>query len=168
MLNVERIAKSFCLWCWPAFWHKIKCAVLILGWIPLCTENSLQKQPFLLTPLHWGHFHKDEHLWLRDRNSTVVIRAVKKVLISRLIMNSRQLWNLHQRYKFLRVEASRDILKFGVSEMVFPGVFKRYFPMRTPCFFITIHTGLGTIPSRCPRRSMTLHSLNVSHQSKPV
>ena len=42
-------------------------------------------------------------------------------------MNSRQLWNSHQRYKFLRAEASRDILEFRVSEMPFPGVFKRYF-----------------------------------------
>ena len=36
-------------------------------------------------------------------------------------MNSRQLWNLHQRHTFLRAEASRDILKFRVSEMEFPG-----------------------------------------------
>ena len=43
-------------------------------------------------------------------------------------MKSRWLWNLHQRHKFLRAEASRDILKFRVSEMAFPGVLKRYFP----------------------------------------
>ena len=42
-------------------------------------------------------------------------------------MNSRQLWNSHQRHKFLRAEASRDILEFRVSEMPFPGIFKRYF-----------------------------------------
>ena len=30
-------------------------------------------------------------------------------------MNSRRLWNSHQRHKFLRAEASRDILKFRVS-----------------------------------------------------
>ena len=42
-------------------------------------------------------------------------------------MNSRQLWNSHQRHKFLRAKASRDILEFRVSEMPFPGVFKRYF-----------------------------------------
>ena len=42
-------------------------------------------------------------------------------------MNSRQLWNSHQRYKFLRAKAIRDILEFGGSEMPFPGVFKRYF-----------------------------------------
>ena len=42
-------------------------------------------------------------------------------------MNSSWLWNSHQRHKFLRAEASRDILKFRVSEMPLPGVFKRYF-----------------------------------------
>ena len=47
----------------------IKWVSFILGWIPLCTENSLQKQPFLLTPLHWGRFCDDERLQLRDRNS---------------------------------------------------------------------------------------------------
>ena len=36
-------------------------------------------------------------------------------------MCSRRLWNSHQRRKFLRATASRDILKFRVSEMVFPG-----------------------------------------------
>ena len=39
-----------------------------------------------------------------------VNRAVKTFSSSRLIMNSRWLWNLHQRPKFLRAEASRDIL----------------------------------------------------------
>ena len=48
-------------------------------------------------------------------------RAVKKFLSRRLIMNGRRIWNSHQRNKFLRVEASRDILKFRVSEMAFPG-----------------------------------------------
>ena len=42
-------------------------------------------------------------------------------------MNSRRLWNSHQRHKFLRAKAPRDILEFRVSEMPFPGVFKRYF-----------------------------------------
>ena len=36
-------------------------------------------------------------------------------------MNSRQLWNSHQRHKFLRAEAFGDILKFRVSEMEFLG-----------------------------------------------
>ena len=57
----------------------------------------------------------------------MISRAVKKFLSSRLITNSRQLWNSHQRHKFLRAEASRDILEFKVGEMSFPGVFKRYF-----------------------------------------
>ena len=38
-------------------------------------------------------------------------------------MNSRRLWNSHQRHKFLRAKASRDILKVRVSEMAFPGIF---------------------------------------------
>ena len=50
-----------------------------------------------------------------------ILRAVKKLLSSRLIMNSRWLWNTHQRHKFLQAEASRDILKFRVSEIAFPG-----------------------------------------------
>ena len=36
-------------------------------------------------------------------------------------MNSRRLWNSHQRHKFLSAEASGDILKIRVSEMAFPG-----------------------------------------------
>ena len=51
-------------------------------------------------------------------------------------MKSRWLWNSHQRHKFFRAEASRDILKFRVLEIAFPGVFyKRYFPARTPRLF---------------------------------
>ena len=38
---------------------------------------------------------------------------MKKFLRSRLIMNSRQLWNSHQRHKFLRAETSRNILSLG-------------------------------------------------------
>ena len=59
-------------------------------------------------------------------------------------MNCRRHWNSHQRHKFLRAEASRDILKFRVLEMPFPGVFKRYFPLQTPCCFIRKHERLGT------------------------
>ena len=77
-------------------------------------------------------------------------------------MNNRWLWNSHQRHKFLRAEASRDILKFRVSEMAFSGVFKRYFPLRTPCFFVRIHSRLGIMPLKCLRHSMTSHGLNVS------
>ena len=54
-------------------------------------------------------------------------RAVKKLLSGRLMMNSRRLWNSHQRHKFLRAEASRNVLEFRVSETPFPAVFKRYF-----------------------------------------
>ena len=43
-------------------------------------------------------------------------------------MNSRRLWNLHQRHKFLRAKAPRDILKFRALEMAFPGLFNSYFP----------------------------------------
>ena len=77
-------------------------------------------------------------------------------------MNSRRLWNSHQRHKFLRAEASGDILKKLVSEMVFPEVFKRYFPLWTPGYFcfIRIHVRLGKMPSNCPRHSKTLHGLN--------
>ena len=77
-------------------------------------------------------------------------------------MKGRWLWNLHQRHKFLRAEASRDILKFRVSEMAFPGVLKRYFPLQTPCCFVRKHARLGTMPSKCPRRSTTSHGSNVS------
>ena len=72
-------------------------------------------------------------------------------------MNRRQFWHLHEGHKFLRAEASRDILKFRVSEMAFPGVFKRYFPPQTPCCFARIHGRLGTMLSKCPRRSKTLN-----------
>ena len=36
-------------------------------------------------------------------------------------MNSRWLWNSHRRHKFLKAKASRDILKYRVSEIAFPG-----------------------------------------------
>ena len=40
----------------------------------------------------------------------------QKFWSSRLIINSRWLWNLHQRHKFLRAEAFRDVLKFIESQ----------------------------------------------------
>ena len=89
-------------------------------------------------------------------------RAVKKFFNSRLIMNSRRLWNSHQRRTFLRVEASRDIVKFRISEIASPGVFNRYFPPRTPCCFVGIHARLEAMPSKCPRPSTTSHGSNVS------
>jgi len=89
-------------------------------------------------------------------------RAVKQFSGSRLIMNSRQLGNSHQRHKFLRAEASRGILKFRVSEIAFPGVFKRYFPPQMLCCFVRILATRGTMPLKCPRHSTTSHGLNVS------
>ena len=80
--------------------------------------------------------------------SSQLPRAVKTFLRSRLIMCCRRLWNSHQRHKFLRATASRDILKFRVSEMVFPGVFSRCFPPRTQCCFVRIHARLGRMPSK--------------------
>ena len=91
-----------------------------------------------------------------------VTRAVKTFFNSRLIMNSRRLWNSHQRRTFLRAEASRDIVKFRISEIASPGVFNRYFPPRTPCCFVGIHARLEAMPSKCPRRSTTSHGSNVS------
>ena len=52
------------------------------------------------------------------------------------LLSSRWLWNLLQRHKFLRANASRNNLKFRVSEMAFLGVFKRYFPLQMPCCFV--------------------------------
>ena len=91
----------------------------------------------------------------RRKKLSVTIRAVKKFLSSRLIMSSKRLWNSHQRHTFLRAKAPRDILKIIVSEMVFPRVFKRFFPQRTPCCFVRTNARLGTMPSKCPRRSKT-------------
>ena len=85
-----------------------------------------------------------------------VNQGCQKVLSSRLIMNSRQLLISHQRHKFLRAEESRDILKFRVSEMPFPGVFKRYFPPWMPFCFVRIHSRLETMPSKCPRHHSKL------------
>lgn len=47
MLN-ERITKSFCLWCWPAFWRKSQMPNqegLILGLLPHCTEQNFSQMP---------------------------------------------------------------------------------------------------------------------------
>ena len=76
-------------------------------------------------------------------------------------MNSRRLWNSNQRHKFLKAEACRDILKLRVSEIVFPGVFKKHFPPQTPSCFVEILARLGTMPSECLRGSMKSHGSNV-------
>ena len=47
--------------------------------------------------------------------------AVKKFLSSRLIMNSRRLWNSHQRHKLLRAQASKDILNNSLGNGVSRG-----------------------------------------------
>ena len=77
-------------------------------------------------------------------------------------MNSRWLWNSHQRHKFLRAEASGNILKIRVSEMAFAGVFKGHFSPRTTRCFIRIHTRLATMLLKCPRLSKTSQGLNIS------
>ena len=64
-------------------------------------------------------------------------RAVKTFLSSRLIMNSRQLWNSHHRHKFLRAEPSRDILRADCSQSYVyltkqHGVPSGKHPLRTP------------------------------------
>ena len=82
-------------------------------------------------------------------------------------MSSERLWNLHQRHKFLRAEASSGILKFRVSEIEFSSVFKRYFPLRTPCCFVGIHPGLGQCCQNVP--SVARHrTVRTFHRSKPV
>ena len=90
-----------------------------------------------------------------------ITRAVKKFLSGSLIMNSRQLWNLHQRHKVLRTEASRDILEFRVSETPFPGVFKKYFST----------TDAMLLHQQCRRNApgVSLHdTVRTFHRSKPV
>ena len=71
-------------------------------------------------------------------------------------MNSRRLWNSHQRHKFLRAEASGDILNFRVSEIAFPGFSRGIF-----------HRGRDVVSSeymlsKCPRHSTSSHGSNVS------
>jgi len=92
----------------------------------------------------------------------MILRAVKKFLSSRLMMNSRRLWNSNQRHKFLRAKEVRNILKLKVSEMAFLGFFKRYFPLQMPCSFVRIHPRMGKMPSKCPRLSKTSHCSNIS------
>ena len=79
-----------------------------------------------------------------------MIQGYQKVLSSnlKLIMNSRWPWNSHQRHKFWRAEASRNILKFRVLKIAFPGVFNRYFPLWMPCCSVRIHARRGTLCRR--------------------
>ena len=84
-------------------------------------------------------------------------RAVKTFLKSKLIMNSRRLWNSHRRNKFLGL---RDLGSFRVSEMAFPAILKRCFPPRTPCCLVRIYARLRKMPSKCTRHSKTSHGSN--------
>ena len=79
-------------------------------------------------------------------------------------MNSSWLWNSHQRHKFLRVEASRDILKFRVSEMPFPGVFKRYFSTADALLLCQTTSKTG---NNAVEISQVFHDITF-HNSKPV
>ena len=133
----------------------------------ICTAQQL----FCLFPFQnpgWGNTCNKIILILKGSNHFLpldkykVSRAVKKFFSSRLIMNSRQLWNLHQSYKFLRAKASKDILTLRVSEMEFPRGFKRYFPLQKPCCFVRVHTRLETTPLKCPRCSKTSHGSSIS------
>ena len=71
-------------------------------------------------------------------------------------MNSRRLWNLHQRHKFLRAEASRNILKLRVLEITFQGVFKTYFPPRMPLLF---HQNTHKTGSNAVEMSQVFHDI---------
>ena len=61
------------------------------------------------------------------KRSFTKIRAVKKYLSGRLIMNSRQLWNSHQTHKFLRAEAIRDISNLESQKCHFQGFSRVFF-----------------------------------------
>ena len=98
-----------------------------------------------------------------------ITRAVKKFLSGSLIMNSRRLWNLHQGHKFLRTEASRDILELESQKRHFQGSSRGIFPPRMLCCFVRIHARLGTMLSKCPRCFTTWHStVRTFHRTKPV
>ena len=77
-----------------------------------------------------------------------MIQGYQKVLSSKLIRNSRQPWDSHQRHKFWRAEASRNILKIRVLKIKFPGVFNRCFPLWMPCCSVRIHARRGTLCRR--------------------
>ena len=88
-----------------------------------------------------------EHIHQPDVDFLHPCRAVKEFLSSGLIMNSRQLWNSHQRQKVLRAEASWDILKFRVSEMPFPLGFQEVFSTAEAMLFSqnTCKTGKNAV-----------------------
>ena len=113
---------------------------------------------------YWTQRPLHAELWLFQGHGPWGNRAVKMFLSCRLIMNSRPLWNSHQRHKFLRAETSWDILEFRVSEtpLILQGLSRGILPLWTPCWFVRVHTRLGTMPSKYPRHFTTWHSLDVS------
>ena len=78
-------------------------------------------------------------------------RAVKKFLSRRLVMNSRQLWNPHQRHKFLRAEACQGHFEIqSLRNGIFGGI-QEVFSTVDAMFFLRIHARPGIMPSKCPR-----------------
>ena len=97
--------------------------------------------------------------WLKSR-------AVKKFSSSRLIMNSRQLWNSHQMGKFLRARHLGTFWKFLESQKCHFQGFPRCISTADAILFrqntSRIHTRLGTMPLKCPRHFTTLHGSSIS------
>ena len=80
-------------------------------------------------------------------NLHIYYRAVKKFLSSRLIMNSRWLWNLHQRHKCLRPEPSIIGTFWKLESWKW-----RFQRLSQGICLVRINTRLGTMPSKCPKR----------------
>ena len=77
------------------------------------TKSLNNLEQFLKKPLRFEGTKINLFNYPKDHS---LVRAVNKFLnCSRLIMNSRQPWNLHQRHKFLWAEASMYILKYCIS-----------------------------------------------------
>ena len=100
--------------------------------------------------------------------SVAECRAFKKFLSSRLIVNSRRFWDSHQRHKFLRAEASRDILKFRVSEIAFSGDSRGIFHRERHVFSSEYTQDLDQCRSKCPRRSTTSLSFKTGNRCFPI
>ena len=122
---------------------------------------SVHVQLYILLSCYWI---KHNYCKLQTK-LLLLVRAVKKFLSSRLIMNKRRLWNLYQRHKFLTAEASRDILKFKVSKMAFPGVFKMYFPPWMPSGFLRIHACHWNVPGIPRNRTVPTFCLSMGSMS---
>ena len=141
VINATESNNGNCHSLWHSlFWNTSMHGNYVLVYIYTESLNNPEQFPrkpprFEGTKINSFNYPKDHSL----------VRAVNKFLSSRLIMNNRRLWNLHQSPKSVRAKASRYILKFRVSEIVFPEVFMAYFPLRTPCCFVRIHTRLVTM-----------------------